>query len=621
MGTSKKKRKKRPASIAKAGDREAPTREDAVSASMRRWIGLGLDVVLAVACIVFLVKSAGFAGKARFFTDECFHTYTVERIVAEGQSPDTLAALYSGMPNNTHPLFHWLGAGLYVLGGRGALSYLNVVLCGAMLGLLYWLLRAWVSPTAARIAVPLVLLFDVVHICSQIFYMEMLSAVTFAVAALAVYIAVRGTDWKLYFLAGVACALALLGKQTGYALVPVIVICGLYFLAMRRWRHATGVAVLVGAFAVTFAVGMFALAENPWGRFRAMYVPVERGLVPKPLRLFPSGRLTAVVHDPAGDLQPAGGGVTNSPASANDGVKRAFGYSAGKVFKAWVRVLGPFGLLLTLACIVHLFLARPIGATAPLVLAMVALVAGAIRISTVDARHFVSYVPVLAACAGIAVPDLLGRIRRTGRMATLGATAVAVVAGLIASASVINYRVREPNSKDFGGLGRDVPQALVAAAEAIPQYGSGRGWALSLWTSSTWYYSGFPTTWAGVNVPKLNSVMFNTDPWGAFKPYYRGNIRYFVIDNRGVVPDAQYTGLGYTETFYRNVISMLQAGVMRVIYPQPAVLAAYQAGNPDRPIWGNPEIPFIVIEFDREALIRFTQRAKPAPGPRETPEP
>ena len=626
----RKRKKKRPGAkrrpfAAKARARPDELRPEPFSTSARRRIGVGLDIALAALCILFLAQSVRYAAGARFFTDECFHTYIVEGIAQTGNSPARLGALYSDMRNNTHPLFHWLGAPLYLVGGRAALPYLSVILCGAMLGLLYWLLRAWVSPAAARIAVSIVLLFSVVHVCTQIFYMEILSALCLMVATLALTFAVGRTDWKLYFLAGIACALTLLSKQTGYALIPVIVLCGLYFLVVQRWRHALGIAIVAVTFAAAFAVGMNALAKQPLGRFKVMYLPIERDLVPKPLRLFSSIRpMAAVGHSPSSDLQPAGGGVRKPKFDPEKALKSTFGRSPEKVLESWVDVVGPFGLLLAFICLAHLFVARRqgviggLGATAPLVLTIVSLVVGAMCIGTVDKRHFISCIPVLAGCAGIALADLLGRFRGYRHVVIPAASAVLIVSAAVAVARVPNYR--EPNEGKWWPLGCNVSEELVRAARAIAAHDPHKRPVLSMWTSSTWYYSGHPTTWAGVNVPRLNSVMFETGRWAAFGPYWKEGIRYFLIDNRGIVPDAQYAGLGYTETFFRNIVAMLRSGVMQIIYPSPETLVEYQRRNPRKPIWGNPEIPYIVVEFDQRKFLRPPRPNNSPAGPWESPE-
>lgn len=635
----KKKRKKRPRAARPSPAR--PPRAELVSGPTRRWIGLGLDVALAALCTIFLVKSASYAARAKFLSDECLHTYIVEQIVWTGHSPTNLDQLYSGMPNNTHPLFHWLGAVLYLIDGRASLPYLNIALCGVMLGLLYGLLRAWASATAARIAVSIVLLYDVVHVCTQIFYVEILAALPFMLAALALMLAVGRTDWKLSFLAGVACGLALLSKQAGYALVPVIVVCGLYFLVVQRWKHALGTGLIVVAFAATFAAGMSALTDEPINRCRTICGPIERKVVPEPLRLFQPERPTREAAPVAlRDTQVPGGAATTDLHTA-EGVKRAFGRQSGEILKSYARVVRPFGLLLTLLCVIHVFFSRPLGATAPLVLTMASLVAGAMYIGTVDDRHFIVCIPVMAACSGIALTDLLGRIRGFRHIATPGVAAVLIVSATVAVVRVPNYRLRPEHSRWRGGFG-DAPQALIGAAEAIAKLNDPyKRPVLSMWTSATWYYSGHPTTWGGVNVPRLNSAMLNPDPRIAFKPYldrrtrdtFVRGIRYILIDNRAAVSDEFYRnrGLGYSLTFFRNMTQMMREGVMRIVYPedlarhQEALLRAGVfdtvlspgAPPPREAIWGNPAVPSIVVEFNAYRYQRLLWSQNPPNEPAE----
>jgi len=638
VGRRKKKRKTH------ARPRRARLAERApaelLPAPVRRWMGLGLDIALAAVCLFFLVKSARIVGAARFFTDECLHTYIVEQIVESGRSPVSLIHLYSGMSNNTHPLFHWCAAPFYLVGARAALPYVNVALCGIMLGALYWILRAWVSAGAARIAVAVTLLFSVVHVCTQIFYVEVLSALTFMLAALAIAIALSQTDWKMYFLAGTACALALLTKQTGYILAPVVVLSGAWMLVRRRWRHAIGMAVLATVFVGVFAVGMYALCESPLRRFRTIYAPVEAKLVPRPLRLFNRGGgepssppQPAAVHDPSGDLQPAGGGLSTTapkkrpPLDAKKMLKETFGRTPREILREWWAAHGWLGAALTLFCLGYLFVARRhgglagFGATAPMLMSVVLLLLGAVHIQTVDRRHFISAIPVLAAGAGIGLSDLLGRVRRHGRLLLLAASGVVLVWAAVTVALIPSYRtpVFRPPSKEHAltfregqwwkwrGLGQNAPESLIEAAHAIRDFNKERWPVLSVWTSATWYYSGCPTTWAGVNVERLNSMMFETKRWKALRPYYREVIKYLLIDNRRIVPDESYGGVQYTKTFIDHVSSMIVYGAMRIIYPDPRWLDQ-QFLQRGVGFWGNPAVPFIVVELNWNKLFEAARQ-------------
>jgi len=638
VGRKRKKRKKH------ARPRRAHLAERApaelLPAPARRWMGLGLDVALAAVCLFFLVKSARIVGGARFFTDECLHTYIVEHLVESGHSPVRLTHLYSGVPNNTHPLFHWLATPFYLAGGRAALPYVNVVLCGIMLGALYWVLRAWVSAGAARIAVAVTLLFSVVHVCTQIFYVEVLSALTFMLAAVAITIALSQTDWKLYFLAGAACALALLSKQTGYILAPVVVLSGAWMLVRRRWRHAIGMAVLAAVFLGAFAVGMYALCQSPLARFRTIYVPVEAELVPRPLRLFaragadpPPPPQLASARDPSGDLQPAGGGLSATAPKkreefdAKKMLKETFGRTPREILGEWWAAHGWLGAALTLFCLGHLFVARRhggiagFGATTPMLMSLGLLLLGAVYIRTVDPRHFISAIPVLAAGTGIGLCDLLGRARRHGRVLVLAASGIGLVWAAVTVVLIPSYRTPtlRPPSEDraltfregqwwkWRGLGQNAPESLIEAAHAIRDFNKERWPVLSVWTSATWYYSGCPTTWAGVNVERFNSMMLEANRWRALRPYYREVVKYLLIDNLRIVPDENYRGVEYTKTFIDHVSSMIVYGAMRIVYPDPRWLEQ-QFLRRGVGFWGNPAVPFIVVELNWNKLFEAARQ-------------
>ena len=622
-------------------------REGLFSAPVRRWMGLGGDAVLALICLIFLIKSAGVAAKARFFTDETFHTYIVEKIIETGNSPVFLCDLYSGMRNNTHPLFHWLAVPFHLAGGRGGLAYVNVVLCAVLLGLLYWVLRAWVNAWAARIAVSVTLLFSVIHICTQIFYVEILSALTFMLAALAITVALGQTDWKVYFLAGAACALALLSKQTGYVLLPVVALSGLWMLVRRRWQHVIGMAVLTATFVGSFAVGMWGLARWPTERFKTIYAPIEERTVPKPFRLF--GRDTAVkpgptrttsTYDPAGDLQASGGGISSRDASpdkrtdkpydfdAKAMLKKTFGGTPRQILGEWWAVLGPLGAVLTALCLAHLFVARRqgsmagFGATAPLLLAMALLLIGAVHIGTVDRRHFISWVPALAACTGIAVTDLVGRVRTHGRSRVgghelvMGMGVVLIAVACITVVLIPNYRTphwpganenrpmtfRERQYFKWKALGQDAPAGLIEAAKAIGELGADNRTVLAVWTSDAWYYSGHPATWAGVNVERLNTLLLDPELLNVLRRYDREDIGYVLVDNSRIRADEVYDGVLYPETGIRHLVEMLQSGIARIIYPEE---------EPQHP----PSYMAIAIDRDRlrEEIRRLMASSEPQP--------
>ncbi|MBN1918675.1 MAG: DUF2029 domain-containing protein [Verrucomicrobia bacterium] len=659
-----KKRKPRRFRLSRPPDpgRKGPVSEaettGLIPASIRRWIGLGFDVALALVCLIFVVKSAAVVSKARFFTDECFHTYIVEQVIETGTSPAVLYDLYSGMRNNTHPLFHWVAAPFYLASGRAGLAYVNVVLCGVLLGSLYWIVRVWVNAWAARIAVAVTLLFSVIHICTQIFYVEVFSALTFTLGALALTVALSQTDWKVYFLAGVACALALLSKQTGYTLLPVVALSGLWTLVRRRWRHVIGMAVLTATFLGAFAVGMNALSRHPLKRFSTIYAPVEKRIVPEPFRLFgrkgtrtAAAARTASVHDPSDDLQPSGGGVSpvETPGTRREKpydsdaeamLEKTFGRTPRQILGEWWAVLGPLGAVFTALCLAHLFLARRqgsiagFGATAPLLIGMALLLIGAVHIGTVDRRHFISWIPALAACTGMAVTDLVGRVRPygrsrvSGRELVMGVTVILIAVACVTIVLIPNYRTpywpgpsenrpmtfRERQYFKWLALGQDAPAGLIEAARAIGELGADNRTVLAVWTSDAWYYSGHPATWAGVNVKLLNSLLRDPRPDRAWGPYLRADIGYLLIDNTRVVEDEKYRGVEYTETFCRHVVEMLQTGTVHMMFPDARQIEE-QLVRRRAPLFGNRALPFLVVEIDREKLKEAIARMKASSAP------
>jgi 4-amino-4-deoxy-L-arabinose transferase-like glycosyltransferase len=707
----KRKRRRSPATRVPRGKQAADAvkgaRRDAkqtMPEHLARRLGLALDLILAAIVLVFVVKSAVYSSRARFLTDECFHTYIVETIIADGNSPVDLSELYSGMRNNTHPLFHWLAVPFYLVKGRAALPYFNVVLSAVMLGLLYWLLRAWVTAAAARIAVAVTLLFDVIYICTQAFYVEVLSALTFVLAVFGLYVAFglpeggrRRFDWKLPFLAGCGTGLCLLSKQTGYVVLPVLVVLFVFFLVTLRWRRALGVA-LAGVTAVaTFGVGMNALSQKPIERFRAIYASVEHEMVPRPLRLFKSTkRRPPEPYDPSGDLQPSGGGLAaaardrgaddraggdggagSTEAEARKALHEGHGHRPGEMLRLWRQVLGAPGLILLAVCIAHLLLgvvvwalralgvdARlpvgPPGATTPFVLSILSLLVSAILIGTAGSRHFIPTIPVLAACTGIAVTDLLRMAGRSRTAAVTAATGLALAVSAIAVLLVPDYR--EPALGEgertpawvkprWGTLAQNAPQDLIAAAEAIRDDGTYPTAVVhAMWTSATWYYSGHPATWGSVNVPQFNSVMLQGKLWSAFKRHAHMGIRYYMVSNYAVDISGSPVPLGYTPQFFDNVTRMLRAGAMRIIYPadlaeqQERLLAqhafdrvfipgqreptvfdltrGYYTSMPANTpiIWGNPGLRTIVIKLDYRRFWTLPSSLADSPGPPEPPD-
>jgi hypothetical protein len=163
-------------------------------------------------------------------------------------------------------------------------------------------------------------------------------------------------------------------------------------------------------------------------------------------------------------------------------------------------------------------------------------------------------------------------------------------------------RLRQRQWNQWRGLGQDAPPALVAAAESIAARAEDDRRVLSVWTSSTWYYSGHPATWAGFNVPKYNTMLLDPSRLRAYQRYVLAEIGYVLVDNSRIVPDRKYGGVQYPETGILHLVDMLGSGVARVIYPDMDWLQDefLQKGMP---VFSNRNVPFLAIEIDAQRVL------------------
>src|SRR5690242_6761181 len=125
----------------------------------RAW-SRGAATLTTAAAVLWLVRLAPQALRARFYTDECFHAYASTWILAHHALPRELPGLYSGFYYYYPPLLHVVGAMWAGAWGAGALSTLNLALAGATLAVLGWGARG-VAPAAPRRWAVLLLLLSV----------------------------------------------------------------------------------------------------------------------------------------------------------------------------------------------------------------------------------------------------------------------------------------------------------------------------------------------------------------------------------------------------------------------------------------------------------------------------
>ena len=497
----------------------------ATTTQSRWWSRVSSFAVAALACAL-IVRLIPQAGRAKLFSDECFHAYLAEWIGGHWRLPDRLPEFYGGLWYSYPPLLHALGAVWLKLFGASGIVELNVLLFALLLAALAFLPVPGIASTPRRWAALLCVANAWLASYAVRFFAEMLISLLGLVLVVLVLRYYRSERMRDALLAGVVTGLALLAKQTALVLPVLLVVLAAASALARRPARASGLALaaLIGAaIAVPFLIRNVQLYGSP------IYPAFARDVDPDLLRLY--------------RMQP--------------------GYSLLTYLSKCVQAFGPYVLILALAALALAGFRRR-GDLVVAILVLCPIGAALNYLSPLhDARHIIPLIPVTALFASIVIYDAL-RARPEF---------VAVVeAALLVLATVTVLRLPDIR-KPFDVLWY-LPPAYAAASSIVPKDAT----ILSLFTYDTFYYTRRRATWPLAWGPsaRLAALFREKDPERFLAAARRNGIDYLLID-RFPGPE-EFLGSNYNRSFGECVTALLREGKVRMAWISPDM--ALVAVNP-----------------------------------------
>ena len=210
----------------------------AAAANLRRAgdpLALLLDVLVLGLAAFYLVALWRQAAPATFASDECFHAHVAAWIARHGRLPHELPEFYSGLPYFYPPLLHLLGAAVVKLGGIASLKYLNVILTGGLVAVLFTVPVPGISRAMRRCAILLCLASPALSLYAVRFYAETLATLLATLVVLLLLRARARPGTHEGVLLGLMVGAALLAKQPA-AVIPVL-LAGLAAVDLARGRR------------------------------------------------------------------------------------------------------------------------------------------------------------------------------------------------------------------------------------------------------------------------------------------------------------------------------------------------------------------------------------------------
>ena len=499
---------------AKSPTSRPPGRPIAAPPALPRLAEAAATIAVVALALVSAARLMEQAGRARLYTDECFHAYVAEWIASHHRLPDVLPELYSGFSYYYPPLFHLLGAAWVLLAGTASLAQLNVALFALLLASLAWLPVPGLAAAPRRWAALLCIANGWLALYAVRFYVEMLISTLVLLAALLLWRLARTLRTRDAVWLGVASGLALIAKHT--ALVLPAVLAGLAIVAaLRRQRAALRCWLLTLGIALAIALPYFVRNQLRFGS--PIYPAFARD-----------------THELVWKLNLA-----------------KFGLPAAEFYRSSLSAIGPWVLAMTAAALVLAALRRRL--TLPAGLAIGGLVVFALGAAAPlhDVRHVTPLIAVLAIAASARVWDAASR---------RAWVAWTIEAGLLLVAIVAVTRL--------GDLRRDVdlPPGLEQAYAAARQRAPADGTILSLWTYDTFYYTRIRATWPIPWAQREHPVelFYEKDPqrFDALLRRYGIDLM-FVLRTR---PPAEFDGANYPASFVDCVVALIDQGALVVLW-------------------------------------------------------
>jgi hypothetical protein len=482
-------------------------------------------IALVTAAILgaFVVRLVVFAGEAVFFTDECFHAFRAE-CISHLNYPGRVGELYSGYLDVSPPFFHAVGGLGILLFGKGSLPYVNIFLFAVLAAGGFYFAARFMSPLLAACALLGFVTSNLVPHFALVFYQEMITTIVFSGTLLFLYLAYTRDERKYTVLAGVFLGLLLLTKQTAMAMPPILMVFWVYLLVKRDMANVKKFLVFgVIAFALWLPrlVQKFLATGSPFHPFFTPIASDQRFAELQARKLFIApGQMFEDIYTRYGLI--------------------CFGLALAALLFLAYRILvkriakGEGLLLFIIISSFMIFVFAGIG----------------------SARHFMQFLPVFCLFGAIGIFLLLDKLSLQPLKYVL--TGIIAVVVIVAVVNLPNYRRHvncRPvlmNAYQFIRNNDRLEDALV----------------MSVWTYSTFYYSGRRTTWP--HAPAVDSpieLYFEKSPARFHETCKKKKINYILVDYSkiGEKPDST----NYPEPFIACIETLVKQGKASDFYPPP----------------------------------------------------
>jgi hypothetical protein len=452
------------------------------------------------------------ARRGVFSSDECFHAYASEWVLAHHRLPTVLPEFYSGFSYYYQPLLHVIGALWSAWFGIAALHVLPVALASAC-SLVLLLAPFRGVPRAARCwAVLLCALNESLANSGVQLYVESLTSLLFVLALFALLEVDREPRARWALALGGAIGLALLAKFSGWLLFAYVVVSAFVAALGRDRAHAR-------AFALSALIAL-AIAL-PW---------LIRNQV-----LFGSAFYPAFAPD-----------LDRALYALN---RQKFSLPAGRFLAEVPGVLGVWLCVAALAAVARALIERRFTIRERVLLFSLLSVLAMAWTPMAAGRHVNALIPVLALVSAWSLADLL----ESKRALSHAVSAVLVVAAIATWAGA-----RDDRSDADPPM--DLRQALSAIRPLVPPGDT----ILSLWTYDTFYTTRRNATWPipwGQRVHP-DSLFFETDPARFLAQLDRFGIQDLLVPRGAGEP--RFDSANYPASFMRCVGQLTRDGALRL---------------------------------------------------------
>lgn len=549
--------------------------------------GIVLDVLVGAMVLIFVLKLVHYAHDTKFFTDECFHNYIISRTVENGRVPALLPDIYAsklnarGSKNAQPPLFHAMGALYRSILGEKAMPYFNIFLLVVMLASMYTIIRVFVHPNAARLSLLFILSSQFIHQFSVIFYLELLSALTFFLAVSLLFVALEKKRWHFYIYAGLGGMAAITSKISGIIVLPFYFICfvfyGIRYLLKKEDLIAAAGPVITAGVSLAGTMLFFIVAtDEPVAFAHKTFVrPVKTLVLPKIVgsrkKGGDSGKSSKRIMKPKEHWTAEKGDLLKGVRKGTDGLLIAaliiasfhVAVSLGKSRTLWIFIFFIYAFLI--------FLFTP----------------------AVADRHFIALIPLAGFLGGFALYDLGTRLDRLIFDARQGRgwrfVKAAGILSLVCAVTLFAFDAaaikKMPNYRlPLNNTVLPILKPIKFIKENTPDEGT---LVFTMWAYSTLYHSGRAATW-GANAKGLKDIYFVKDPQELHSRCREAGITHFLIDRTRIWPDDKYNTVVFTETMVKNLIKLIEQGKAEVVWPKNP--------KPERPA----TMRFTVIELNFE---------------------